>query len=67
MANQLAEARKHRYAQDDGDRIEVTSDCGDGENIKYVIPSNRLRVRYSSTSHSKASDYNAIMFNLREK
>lgn len=47
--------------------MEVTSDCGDGDNIKCFVPAMRAKIKYASTSQSKASDYNAIIFNLREK
>lgn len=63
--------KSDRYAQDasadERDRIEVISDCGDGDNIRCVIPVLKNKIRYgaTSTSQSRASDYNAIIFNLR--
>ncbi len=64
--------KSDRYAQQDAsadqrDRIQVTSDCGDGDNIRCVIPILKNKIRYTATSQSRASDYNAIIFNLREK
>lgn len=45
--------------------MEVNSDCGDGDSIKCFIPPLKNKIKFTSISQSKATDYNAIIFNLR--
>lgn len=64
VANGSQARQNYRYEKMQDDKIQVDSDCGDGENIKCVVPPNRNRIKYTSISQSKAYDYNAIIFNL---
>ena len=54
--------------EEDDNKIEVKSDCGDGEALRLVVPVGKERTKIASFSsaHKRSVNYNPIIFNKKQ-